>query len=495
METMKGVSKGIAYVQFLDDDSAFQAYQECDGKIFQGRLLHVLPAAVKRESKLDEYAISQLPLKKQRQIRRKAEAAASTFSWNSLYMNADAVMSSVSDRLGVDKAALLDPTSSDAAVKQALAETHVIQETKTYFTQNGVDLEAFKRRSWGDTAVLVKNFPYGTKSEELRKMFEEHGKVIRFLMPPSGTIAIVEFGSAPVARSAFASLAYRKIKNSVLFLEKAPSDLFTKPAASVRDAQKPTEAPVSATDLIQSKEDAEVIDTTTLFVRNLNFSTTSQRLAENFEPLEGFLSARVKTKANPKKPEETLSMGFGFLEFRTKANAKAALATMDGYNLDGHQLVIKASQKNLDAAEERRREDRAKKLAAQKSKVIIKNLPFETSKKDVRELLRQYGQLRTVRLPKKFDSSARGFAFAEFTSPREAANAMAALGNTHLLGRKLVMEFAAEDPEDAEEQIERMAKKVGDQSDKVALQKLVGGGRRKFNVTTGDEDGHPNAEL
>lgn len=58
-----------------------------DGSVFQGRLLHILPAAAKKESKLDEFAISKLPLKKQKQIKRKAEAASATFNWNSLYMN------------------------------------------------------------------------------------------------------------------------------------------------------------------------------------------------------------------------------------------------------------------------------------------------------------------------------------------------------------------------------------------------------------------------
>ena len=53
---------------------------------------------------------------------------------------ADAVMSTVADRMGISKAELLDPTSSDAAVKQAHAETHIIQETKSYFAQHGVDL-------------------------------------------------------------------------------------------------------------------------------------------------------------------------------------------------------------------------------------------------------------------------------------------------------------------------------------------------------------------
>ncbi len=46
-----------------------------------------MPANVKRETTLDEFAISKLPLKKQQQIKRKADAVSSTFNWNSMYMN------------------------------------------------------------------------------------------------------------------------------------------------------------------------------------------------------------------------------------------------------------------------------------------------------------------------------------------------------------------------------------------------------------------------
>ncbi|KAK8208356.1 hypothetical protein IWZ01DRAFT_528354 [Phyllosticta capitalensis] len=475
----------------LEPEHAFKAYEEMDGRIFQGRLLHILPAAAKRESKLDEFAISKLPLKKQKQILRKAESSKTTFNWNSLYMNADSVMSSVADRLGISKSELLDPTSADAAVKQAHAETHVIQETKAYFSQNGVDLDAFKHKARGDTTILVKNFPYGTKPDELRKMFEDHGKVTRFLMPPSGTIAIVEFAQPPQARAAFASLAYRKIKDSILFLEKAPKDLFNgnvKPIAAPGTSLPSSgegKVKLAASDLLATPATSEQIETSTLYVRNLNFATTSQRLTEVFKPLDGFVSATVRTKTDPKKPGQTLSMGFGFLEFRTKQQAQAALAAMDGYNLDGHHLSIKASHRGLDAAEERRREDKAKKAAT--TKIIIKNLPFQASKKDVRALFGAYGQLRSVRVPKKFDASARGFAFADFTTPREAENAMDALRNTHLLGRKLVLDFASEDPEDAEEEIAKMQKKVGKQVNKVALQNLTGAGRKKFNVAGNDD--------
>ena len=432
--------------------------------------------------------MSKLSLQKQKHLKRKTEAT-SSFKWNSLYMNPDAIMSSISQRLGVPKAELLDPTSSDAAVRQAHAETHVIQETKQYFIANGVDIDSFQTKIRGDTAILVKNFGFDTKADDLRKRFEEYGLVSRFLMPPSGIVAIVEYEQSENAKAAYHSLAYRKTGNSILFLEKAPRNLFKEPptnADNIRPA--PATTKLSAADLLARSDRGSVLSTTTLFVGNLNFTTTSGHLADTFRTLEGFMSARVKTKPHPKKAGAVLSMGIGFVEFQTREQAQAGLAAMDGYTLDNHVLKIRASR-SFDVGEARRKEDQNKKIAARRSKIIIKNLPFEVSRKDVRSLFGKYGQLRSVRVPKKLDSSSRGFAFAEFITPKEAENAMDALKNTHLLGRRLVVDFAAEDPVDPEEEIEAMQQKAGHQANNAAMQKLAGGGRRKFIV---DEEHDPH---
>lgn len=285
-------------------------------------------------------------------------------------------MSTIASRMGISKAELLDPTSSDAAVKQAHAETHIIQETKSYFAQHGVDLEAFHKSSKGDIAILVKNVPHGVTPDELRKMFEEHGTVTRFLMPPTGMTAIVEFSNVAQAKTAFMSLSYRKMKDSILYLEKAPQDLFKEGAVVDVPRAIPSNGPaakLSATDLLEEAPEPEATNTATLYVRNLNFTTTTDRLTEAFKPLSGFRSAKVKTKVDPKRG--VLSMGFGFVEFNNAETASAALRTMDGRDLEGHKLLIKASHKGADAAEERRKEDAAKKAAS--TKIIIKNLPFE----------------------------------------------------------------------------------------------------------------------
>lgn len=395
---------------FEEPDSAVSAYEDVDGKPFQGRILHVIPGQSRpKKHLLSEFEISQLPLKKQNLLRRRMEADKRRFQWNSLFMNQDAVLASTADRLGVSKSELLDPTSTDAAVKQAVAETQVIQETKDYFAAHGVHLDAFKSEKKGDTAILVKNFPYGTTLEELRKLFEDAagGNVLQVLMPPSKTLAIVHFSQPVACRTAFAKLAYKRMGTLLLKLEKAPAKLF---ADQQTIAQLPTDRPagvqkVSAIDLLQRDEQDDG-DTTSLYVRNLNFDTTTAQLVDAFKSLDGFVSAQVKTKLDSKKPGQVLSMGFGFAHFRSKAQAEAALKVMDGYVLDGHTLGVKASHKGHDAAEERRREDKAKKSAGQRTKIVVKNLAFEASKADVRRLLGTYGKLRVVRIPRKANNSS-----------------------------------------------------------------------------------------
>jgi len=70
---------------------------------------------------------------------------------------------------------------------------------------------------------------------------------------------------------------------------------------------------------------------------------------------------------------------------------------------------------------------------------------------------RTHGHLKSVRLPKRFDTRSRGFAFLEFVSRHEAENAYAALRHTHLLGRHLVLEWA----EEGEQDLDALRKKAG----------------------------------
>ncbi|KAL9625470.1 MAG: hypothetical protein Q9160_000533 [Pyrenula sp. 1 TL-2023] len=479
-----GSSRGLAYVQFRDADSATRAIEKMDGRAFGGRLLHVLPASEKRSYPIDEYSISKLPLKKQKLVKRKLETSGDQFSWNSLYMNPDAVVASVAERLGVTKSDIIDPSSTDAAVKQAHAETHIIQETKAFFRNSGVNLDALRNKDRSGTALLVKNLAHGTTEDEIRSLFEPVGQIKRLLFPPSGVLAILEFASPADTRQALSRLAYRNHRGSVLYLERAPSNCFES-----NDERKTEADPLQLASHGASEGNppsGAVQSGSTLFIRNLNFATTSTELTDLCRHLEGFLAAKVKTKVNPKNPSQILSMGYGFAEFRNAQHAQSALKALNGSNLDGHQLLVRFAQRSRYIGDKNQLKSQDQNTKHFKTKVVIKNLPFETTKKDVRALLGPYGQLRSVRVPKKFDRSTRGFAFADFISGKEAANAIGALKDTHLLGRRLVLQFAANDAVDPEREIQAIEERVSKQTDTMNSKMVKGLGRKKFNVDAQD---------
>lgn len=537
LDTRTGKSKGFAYILFKNPDDAVQAYIELDKQIFQGRLLHILPADSKKSHRLDEFDLKNMPLKKQRELKRKANASKHTFSWNSLYMNQDAVLSSVADKLGLQKSELLDPENSSSAVKQALAEAHVIGDVRKYFEEKGVDLLKFQQlkdpKQRDDSVILIKNFPYGTTTEELSDLFLPFGKLERFLMPPAGTIAIVQYRDVTSARAAFTKLAYKRFKDGILYLEKGPKDCFTRSAKKdesiERESVAPVESKLSVSDIMESKrssintsdnvskqlgsqdigdtnenrrmdnhdndddddDDAGIIHgpTVSIFIKNLNFSTTTAQLNDRFKNFNGFVVAQVKTKPDPKHSNRTLSMGFGFAEFRTKEQANAVIAAMDGEVIDGHRIQLKLSHRQGSGSGSNSQNNNNAKKKVKSGKIIVKNLPFEATRKDVFELFNSFGQLKSVRVPKKFDKSARGFAFVEFLLPKEAENAMDQLQGVHLLGRRLVIQYAELDAVDAEEEIARMTKKVRKQ---VATKEMSllreSGGRRKINMEDSNED-------
>ncbi|KAI0298964.1 hypothetical protein B0F90DRAFT_1810726 [Multifurca ochricompacta] len=446
----KGV-KGLAFVTYARPQDALVAFKALDKKPFQGRLLHIIGAVGRNNAASTDGGGKPKTLKEQRNEKRKVFAG-KEFSWSMLYMNSDAVLSSVTDRMNISKSDILDPESPNAAVKLALAETHVIQETKTYLESHGVVLSAFAGRPRSETIILVKNIPYGTTAEELREMFSAHGDLQRVLVPPAGTLAVIEFVHADEADKAFRFLAYRRLGNSVIYLEKGPLGMFQSTSSTPEMAYGP--APITIEDqAVGDDANLDVVNGKTLFVKNLAFATTSERFMQAFHHLPAFAFARVQTKQDPKRPGERLSMGFGFVGFRTAEAARKALKGIHGYVLDGHTLSVKFAGRGAEEQEQ----EKGGRDKAKTTKMLVKNVPFEATRKDIQQLFGGYGQLKSVRLPKRFDRRSRGFAFLEFVTRHEAENAYNALKHTHLLGRHLVLEWA----EEGDVNVEELRRKAG----------------------------------
>ena len=381
--------------------------------------------------------------------------------------------------MNILKSDILNPdsdntNSTSAAVKLALAETHIIQETKSYLESEGIDLSAFSsldsnertvRARRSDTCILVKNIPYGTTVAQIEELFSPFGELSRVLVPPAGTIAVVEYVHPDEAAKGFRSVAYRRMGSSIIYLEKAPLGIFNGTPSSHKKASDTTSnvvkslasSPKEDSESVLNDEETEAAPGSTLYIKNLSFATTSERLTSAFRNLPSFAFARVQTKPDPKRPGAKLSMGFGFVGFTTPDAAKSALKGIQGFILDGHTLSAKFAGRGTEEDASHNKSDSKSNTNKSTTKMIVKNVPFEATKKEIRALFGAHGQLKSVRLPKKFDSRARGFAFLDFATRHEAENAYAALKHTHLLGRHLVLEWADDEGQD----IDALRKKAG----------------------------------
>ena len=445
---------GMAYILFMLPDDALKAYSALDGTIFQGRLLHILPAK-DQPIRDDPHNADGKSFKAQKEKELKAQSG-SAHNWNSLFIRSDSVLDAIAVRLGVPKSSIMNVHESDSlATRLAIAETHIIQETKEYLESEGVSLDAFINNAQVErskTVILVKNMPFEVEAGELRELFGKYGALGRVILPPlTRSIALIEFLEANEAKSAFRALAYSKFHSAPLFLEWAPVHSLSE-RASTTEPVKPAVKTISAMDEgVESTLDGNNGDTTrTLYVKNLSFKTEMASLKKLFAPIGPIRSVRIPTKPSPSNAAVQLSLGFGFIEFAEADDLNRALDTMQGVALDGHALVLKkaaggVSTDNNPRASKKRQVTPADQIdeSSKPVKLLIRNIPFESTESELRSLVKSFtAALKRLRIPKKFDGSHRGFGFAEFTSHAEAKHVKETLAATHLYGRHLVIEWA-----------------------------------------------------
>ncbi|KAJ9170111.1 hypothetical protein P3X46_018243 [Hevea brasiliensis] len=454
-------SKGIAYVHYTLPECATRALEELDNSIFQGRLLHVMPAKQRKLSNKQEIddpsRQGSKTFKQRREEERKAsESSGDTRAWNSLFMRPDTVVENIARRHGVSKSDLLDREADDLAVRIALGETQVIAETKKALANAGVNVMSLEEYAAGRTdgmkrsnhVLIVKNLPYGSSEGELAKMFGKFGSLDRIILPPTKTLALVVFLEPSEARAAFKGLAYKRYKDAPLYLEWAPSNVLSQSptsksnenniaAVGEHDAKR-VMLEQSVEGISETDIDSDRIESRSLFVKNLNFKTSDESLKKHFgeHMKEGkILSVRIKKHL---KNGKNVSMGFGFIEFDTVETATNVSTDLQGTVLDGHALILQLCHAKKD-------EQVGKKVDKDRSstKLLVRNVAFEATEKDLRQLFSPFGQIKSLRLPMKFGNH-RGFAFVEYVTKQEAQNALQALSSTHLYGRHLVLERAKE---------------------------------------------------
>lgn len=465
-------SKGFAYVLYMLPEAAVRAMEALDSSTFQGRLLHILPAkrppaVAEKDLRSNAKAPGLNQFKQDREAqRRAAEASGNTQAWNALFMRSDTVAENVARRYGLSKSDLLDPEAEDLAVRLALGETQIIAETKKALSDEGVNVAVLEDLATGkldnikrsNCVILVKNLPFSTLETDLAMMFGKFGSIERVILPPTKTLAMVVYLEASEARAAVKGLAYKRFKHVPLYLEWAPENILSgklkKQANGVdkrshvaigEDQVKRAVLEQQLTDSTNTDADYDSNESRSVFIKNLNFSTSETVLKKHLQKnlKEGALRSVIikmkRGKDDKEKDGKVLSMGFGFAEFDSTETARSVCKQLQGSVLDGHALVLQLSHVK-DTPIARKPADNNESS----TKLIVRNVAFEATKKDLQQLFSPFGQIKSLRLPKKFDGNHRGFAFLEFLTKQEAMNAFNALASTHLYGRHLVIEKAKE---------------------------------------------------
>ncbi|CAB4276677.1 unnamed protein product [Prunus armeniaca] len=431
-------------------------------------------------------------LKQRREDERKAsEASGDTRAWNSLYMRSDTVIENIARKYG---------------------------ETKKALTNAGVNVESLENFAAGKTdgskrsnhVLLVKNLPYGSTDGELVKMFGKFGEDVdllslgewRFLpcsLIVSGSLpgcatqldsdnsdyrdgwVDVVFLEPAAARAAFKGLAYKRYKDGPLYLEWAPGNVLSQ--SSKTESIENNSAVVGEHDVkkvmleqyVEGISDVDAdpdrVESRSLYVKNLSFKTSDESLKKHFseQVKEGKIFS-VKVKKHLKNGKN-VSMGFGFIEFDSLETATNVCRDLQGTVLDGHSLILQLCHAKKDEVPKKVDKDKSS------TKLLVKNVAFEATEKDLRQLFSPFGQIKSLRLPMKFGQH-RGFAFVEFITKQEAENALKALSSTHLYGRHLVLERAKEG-ESLEELRARTAAQFTDEQ--------TGFSRKRKHTTTVDD--------
>jgi len=341
-----------------------------------------------------------------------------------------------------------------------LAEAETQSGIREFLKGQGVDYEAFmatKGSPLSDCVFFAKNLPAGTSSGRLEELYAPYGDLGRIVVVPGGALAIVEFLRPSEARKAFQRTAFSNFGGAPLYLQWAPKATFSSAYSAPSTAEDDATAANRKAHLANvAIDDADEIDDdgdapVSVFVKNLNFSTTREELEAHFAGIGGIRAVTIVERNGR-------SMGYGFVEMASKTHAVKAIKTVQGTKLDGHVLELSFSKKQTTddgTGKKRRKKKRAKTEAQVKetSKLVVRNVPFEASKKELQDLFGAYASLKQLRLPLKFDRSHRGYAFAEYDTKSEARKAKEALENAHLYGRRLVIEYALveEDEEDEDE--------------------------------------------
>ncbi|XP_010436014.1 PREDICTED: RNA-binding protein CP33, chloroplastic-like [Camelina sativa] len=174
------------------------------------------------------------------------------------------------------------------------------------------------------TRLIAQNVPWAATPEDIRTLFEKYGSVVDIEMSMhkkerNRGLVFIEMGSPEEAATALKSLESYEYEGRRLKVDYAKA----KKKKTYAPREKPSEVP-----------------TFNLFVANLAFEARAKHLKEFFDADTGnVVSTEVIFHENPRR-----SSGYGFVSFKTKKQAEAAIIEFQGKDFMGRPIRLARSK-------------------------------------------------------------------------------------------------------------------------------------------------------
>ncbi|KAK9454467.1 hypothetical protein V1511DRAFT_502090 [Dipodascopsis uninucleata] len=194
----------------------------------------------------------------------------------------------------------------------------------------------------------------------------------------------------------------------------------------------------------KSSESSQGIDNTTLFVRSLPDSATSESLSDFFSNISPVKHSVVVTDKETKR-----SKGFGFVTFALPLDAKKALEEGRKAKFEDQLLKIdyaKKRQRKQPTEDEQPKEVDPVKLGRenhQRPRLIIRNMPWSIrTPEQLEKIFSQYGKVIDATIPRRDGGKMSGFAFITLRKWSSAERAVKEANGMTIGGRQVAVDYS-----------------------------------------------------
>jgi len=173
-----------------------------------------------------------------------------------------------------------------------------------------------------------------------------------------------------------------------------------------------------------------------VYVGNLSWDVTWRELKDYMKT-----TGCEVTRADVMLAHDGRSKGCGIVEFATSDGARRAVLTLNDTELYGRQIFVREDREDGFG---RAQNDHAHKGDAQSRRVYVGNIPWDVAWQDLKDHMRQAGEVLYAEVLKNPDGRSKGCGIVEYSQSSEAQEAISILNDSELNGRMI---FVREDRE------------------------------------------------